>query len=100
MSPLAIARGVRSDPKYNKLPPVAASKTPNAETVPQAAVADGKVMLDPFVFVPLVLAGKFVTLLVTATLLYPVLLVLISVPPPVSEGAAVKRAKCTVVGAV
>ena len=67
---------------------------PNATTEPHAAVAIGKLTAVPLdLEAGAVMVGKFVVLFATETRAYPVPLVFTSVPPPVSFGALVKRAK-------
>jgi hypothetical protein len=76
------------------LPAEAASKSATPVIVPQSVpVLVGKVIAVPLDFVvgevPVAL-GKFVVLLVTATLVYPKEPIVSSVPPPASVGVAVK----------
>lgn len=87
MSPVEIAFDVVNSDHANKLPLVDASNTPTATIVPQEPVAASNSTAAELV-------AKVVvpdTEKVTAFLVYP--LPLNSVPPPVSDGATVYKAK-------
>src|SRR6187551_1357490 len=98
VSPVLTALFGVTAPQYRRLPAELASWMPKATTVPQLALACGKVIAVPLAFAPPDAAGQLVALLVTSTRSYdpPVT----SVPPPASFGVAVNSEMYTVPGRV
>src|SRR5205085_11673833 len=93
VSPLlmTLPEGAFTAPHQRKFPAVEASMTAKATIVPQSAVACGNVMMFALTFVAVApeAFAQFATLFVTATLAYPAVPIVSSVPPPLSDGLAV-----------